>query len=101
MDFGQTVRLGRYEAAANAILCEFDHEYRRRARARLLESDASFGASVRRLRLQRGLRRSDFPGVTEKEVARIERNEVKRPRKKSLEALARGLGVSPDELGTF
>jgi hypothetical protein len=31
-DFGQTVRLGVYEAATDAILCEFDDDYRRRAK---------------------------------------------------------------------
>jgi hypothetical protein len=50
-DSGQTVKLGAFEASTDAILYEFDPEYRRRARKRALYEDSSFGASVRRLRL--------------------------------------------------
>ena len=74
-DFGQTVRLGDYEAATDAILYEFDGEYRRRAKKRQIATDR-----LRRLRLQKGLHRSDFPGLTAKEIARIERGEVRNPR---------------------
>ncbi len=100
-DFGQTVKLGAFEASADAILYEFDPEYRRRARKRALYEDSSFGASVRRLRLQKGLSRRDFPGVTEKEIARIERNEISRPHARTLEILASSLGVPLAELATY
>ena len=100
-DSGQTVRLGAYEAATDAILYDFDAEYRRRARANALAEDESFGASVKRLRLQRGLGRGDFRGVNAKEVARIERGEVREPHRKTLASLANALGVDVDELGTF
>lgn len=100
-DFGQTVKLGAFEASADAILNEFDPEYRRRARKRALHEDSSFGASVRRLRLQKGLSRRDFPGVTEKEIARIERNEISRPHARTLEILASSLGVPVEELATY
>jgi hypothetical protein len=62
VDGGQTVRLGEFEAAADAILYAFDAEARRRAKQRSIEKDASFGGALRRLRLQRGLRREDFEG---------------------------------------
>lgn len=100
-DFGQTVKLGAFEASADAILYEFDPEYRRRVRKRALYEDSSFGASVRRLRLQKGLSRRDFPGVTEKEIARIERNEISRPHARTLEILASSLGVPVEELATY
>jgi Helix-turn-helix len=101
MDFGQTVRLGNYEAATDAILYEFDAEYRRRAKRRQLQTDRSIGGALRRLRLQRGLRQSDFPGLTAKEVARIERGEVKKPRQRTLAAIAKRIGVSAEEISTY
>jgi hypothetical protein len=52
-DSGQTVRLGNYEAATDAILYEFDDAYRRRAKKRQMERDRSFGGALRRLRLQK------------------------------------------------
>jgi len=101
-DSGQTVKLGDYEAAVDAILYEYDPEYRRRISKRRLQEDQSFGASLRRLRKQRGLRREDFePNVSAKTVARIEQNKVKRIQKKTLNALAKHLSVAPEEIGTF
>jgi hypothetical protein len=58
------VRLDAYEAATDAILYEFDEAYRRRAKRRRLVQDRSLGGALRRLRLQKGLRRADFPGIT-------------------------------------
>ena len=100
-DYGQTVKLGAFEAAADAILYEFDASFRRAAKKRALQKGKSLGSAIRRLRLQRGLRRSDFPKLTEKEIARIERNEVKRPRTRTLDAIAEMLGVSTDELTSY
>ena len=100
-DFGQTVRLGDYEAATDAILYEFDATYRQRAKARRLDEDRSLGGALRRLRLQQGLGRGDFPGITSKEVARIERGEVKKPHAVTLATMAKRLGVEPDELATY
>jgi hypothetical protein len=100
-DFGQTVRLGKFEAAADAILYEFDPEARRRAKQRSIVSDASFGGALRRLRLQRGLRRDDFEGISGKEIARIERSEVSKPHAETLAKLARRLRVKPEEIETY
>jgi hypothetical protein len=100
-DYGQTVRFGAYEASADAVLYDLDAEYRKRAKARELAHDDSFGACVRRLRLSKGVRRSDFPGITEKEVARIERGEVKRPHRATIEAIAARLGVDPAEITSY
>jgi len=101
-DSGQTVRLGDYEAATDAVLYEFDPEYRRRIAKQRRMSERSFGASVRRLRLQRGLRREDFePEVSAKTIARIEQGKVEQIHKKTLETLAQRLQVEPEEIATF
>jgi DNA-binding Xre family transcriptional regulator len=102
MDCGQTVRLGQYEAAVDAILYENDPEFRRRISKRRLQEEQSFGASLRRLRKQRGLRREDFePELSAKTIARIEQGRVKRIHKKTLGALAERLSVAPEELATY
>lgn len=102
VDCGQTVKLGAYEAAADALLYELDADYRRRARRNEAKLDKRFGAALRRLRLQRGLRLSDFlPEVTEKEIGRIERHEVKNPRRATLERIAARLGVTPEDIASF
>jgi Helix-turn-helix domain len=100
-DFGQTVAFGDHEVATDLILYAHDPEYRRRAKQRELQHDASFGASLRRLRLEHGLRRGDFAGVSEKEVARIERGEIETPHRRTLETIAARLGVAVEELGTY
>lgn len=100
-DFGQTLRMGDYEAAADAILYDFDPVFRRQAKRRLLERDDSFGGALRRLRLQRGLRRSDFPPLSAKEIARIERGEVRKPHSNTLLTLANQLGVEPEEIADY
>jgi DNA-binding Xre family transcriptional regulator len=102
IDCGQSVRLGDYEAAVDAILYDYDSDYRRRTSKRRLEQERSFGASLRRLRKQRGLRRDDFePAVSAKTVARIEQNKVKRIQTKTLNVLAERLSVPPQEIASY
>lgn len=101
IDTGQTLRFGEYEAAADALLYEFDAGARRRMKERERAQDRSFGGALRRLRLQKGLSRSDFPGIDPKTVARIERGEVEKPREETLSILARSLGVEPEDIETF
>jgi hypothetical protein len=73
-DFGQTVKLGDYEASTHAILYDFDKEYRRQAKALRVELDKSFGGALRRLRIMRGLSQGDFePEISAKEIARLEK----------------------------
>jgi hypothetical protein len=101
-DFGQTIRLGDYEAAADAILYEFDPEFRRRISKKRQQSEKSFGAALRRLRKQRGLRREDFgPDVAAKTIARIEQGQVHRVQKNTLRVIADRLNVKPEEIGTY
>ena len=44
-DYGRTVALGDYEAAANAMLLELDPEYRRKLKQQRRQTEKSFGAS--------------------------------------------------------
>lgn len=100
VDGGQTIELGPFEVAADAVLYELDADYRRRAKAREIERDDSLGGSLRRLRLQRGMSREDFPGVSARTVARIERNET-RPHTATLKKLAKRLRVAPEDIGSY
>jgi hypothetical protein len=97
-DYGRTVVLGGYEAAADSILYELDPAYRRKLTKQRRQSERSFGASLMRLRKQRRLKRSDFAPVSSKEIARLERNEVATPHAKTLDAIASRLGVRADEI---
>lgn len=99
-DYGQTIQLGAYEVAADAVLYEFDEEYRKKAKKRAVATDDSLGGSIRRLRLQKGLTQSDF-GLPLKTIARIERGEVKRPQNTTLRRIASRLKVSVEALGTY
>jgi transcriptional regulator with XRE-family HTH domain len=47
------------------------------------------------------LSRSDFPGVSVKAIARIERGEVSKPQKVTLAIISKTLGVNPDEIGSY
>ncbi|NOY91712.1 MAG: helix-turn-helix transcriptional regulator [Deltaproteobacteria bacterium] len=99
-DYGQTICLGEYEIAADALLYEFDPEARRRAKRREIKTDDSIGAGIRRLRLQKRLSRGDFGSLSAKTIARIERGETD-PRKSTLTTIAKTLGVDAAELATF
>jgi hypothetical protein len=100
-DYGQTVRLGDYEASTDAILYEFDEDYRARAKKRMVEQDSSLGGAIRRLRLQKGLRQTDFPGITAKEIARIEKGLVKKPHQETIRKIAKITGVRVDQIHTY
>ena len=100
-DYGHTVRLGKYEAAADAILYEVDPDFRKRLNAKRRRDERGFGASLRRLRIQRHLSRADFPGLSPKTLARIERGETGKPHGKTLAVLAKTLGVMPEEIETY
>lgn len=100
-DFGGTIRMGDYEAAFDAVLYEHDSASRRRMRERMRENDRTLGGSIRRLRELRGVRREEFGEIDEKTIARIERGEVKKPQRATLEAIASRLGVQVDELETY
>jgi hypothetical protein len=100
-DCGNTVRLGDYEAAADAILYEADPEFRSRFFAKKRAEDKTFGACLRRLRLLRGLRQGDFGDVIAKTIARIERGETEAPHGRTLTAIAAQLQVEPNEIMSY
>lgn len=100
-DHGQTVRLGDYEAAADAILYELDPAYRRKLRARRRAEERGFGPGLRRLRKQRGLRRSDFPGLSARTIARIESGRSTRLHRKTREVIGRTLGVPAEAIADW
>jgi lambda repressor-like predicted transcriptional regulator len=100
-DYGHTVRLGDYEASSDAILYEVDPDYRRRIRKQRLAEEKTFGASLRRLRIQKRFSRNDFAPLSSKTIARIERNEVAKPHGETLRTIADRLGVEPDEIESY
>ena len=100
-DYGHTVRLGDYEAAFDAILYEAGPEYRRKTRKKLLAEEKTFGASLRRLRIQKGLSRSDFAPLSSKTLARIERSEVEKPHGETLRTITDRLGVEAEEIESY
>ncbi len=100
-DFGRTIALGDYEAAADAIMYESDRDYRKKVTARRKESEKSFGASLFRLRMQRRLKRTDFSPLSAKTIARLERNEIGKPHGATLNAIAKRLHVAPDEIADY
>lgn len=100
-NYGQTVRLGEYEASFDAVLYERDPRARARMRARMRAEDRSLGGSIRRLRELRGVRRDEFATVSAKTIARIERGEVSAPQPATLAAIAEKLGVPVGELESY
>jgi hypothetical protein len=100
-DYGQTLRFGPYEASADAVLYEYDPDYRRQLNAERRETEQGFGPSLRRLRMQKGLRQDQFAGLSAKTIARLERNRSPKPRPRTLDIIARHLGVEPEEIETY
>jgi hypothetical protein len=100
-DYGHTVRFGDYEAAADFILYEVDPDYRRRLRAWRRAEERGFGPSLRRLRIQRGLSRDEFPGISARTIARIEHGEVEKPHGSTLQVIASRLGVEAEQIEQY
>ncbi|MDP6547095.1 MAG: helix-turn-helix transcriptional regulator, partial [Phycisphaerae bacterium] len=100
-DFGQTLQFGEYQAGSDAVLYEFDIEYRRRLKRLRRDKEKGLGPSLRRLRKQRGLRRDQFTGLSAKTVARIEQGEVTRVHRRTMNILADKLGVPSEEIESY
>lgn len=99
-DSGHTVRLGEYEAATDAILYRADADFRRRLNKTRRAEEQGFGPSLRRLRKQLGMARTDFPGLSAKTIARIERSETT-PRDRTLARIEERLGMSAKQIRTY
>lgn len=100
-DYGHTLRFGDYEAAGDSVLYDFDPEFRRKLNKRRRATERTLGASIRRLRQQRQLSRDDFPGISPKTLARIERGEVTHPQPATMKLIADQLHAEPEELGSY
>jgi hypothetical protein len=101
VDYGHGIRLGNYEATTDVILWELDADYRKRRKQIERDQAEGFGASLRRLRIQRQLTQSDFPGISRQEIARLESGEVASPQKATRDIIAKTLGVAPEEIETY
>jgi hypothetical protein len=99
-DHGHTLKFGDYEAPFDTLLYERDQKYRQRTKQLRLAADNSLGGALRRLRLQRRMRLTDMVGL-EKAVARIERGEVRKPRRATLARIARLLDVVPEDIRDY
>jgi len=100
-DYGLTVALGAYEASADGILYEFDAAYRHKLKKERRRNERTFGAALRRLRLQRGLKQGDFDPLTAKTIARIERSEVEKPHGRTLRTIAERLEVDAGQIESY
>ena len=101
IDGGYAFALGEWEGSFDATLYMWDPDYRRRLNAYRRATDKTFGAALRRLRLQRELHQDAFPPLPAKTVARIERGAARKPHRRTLEILARRLRVKPEEIATY
>ena len=102
VDGGLTLKFGKYESTVDVVLYEHDAEYRKNTKRRQRENDDSFGASLRRLRLLKHLRQTDFaPEISEREIRRIEANEVIELHQQTQDALARKLGVRFSKITSY
>ena len=99
-DSGHTVRLGEYEAATDAILYRVDAGYRRRLNRSRRAEEQGFGPSLRRIRKQLGIARTEFPGLSPKTIARIERGEAE-PRERTRRVIEKKLKMSSEQIATY
>lgn len=100
-DYGHSVRFGEYEASAHFILYEADADYRKRMNAKRRVEEKGFGASLRRLRMQKGISQGGFAGITAKTIGRLEREEVEKPHGATLKTISKTLGVAPEDIETY
>lgn len=100
-DYGQTIRFGSYEASADFVLYAIDPEFRTRINAHRREQARGFGASLRRLRALRKIGRDAFGAISAKTIARIERDESRRPRRKTVQIICEVLEVDAGEIETY
>ena len=99
-DSGQSVKFGEHEAAADVILYRADADYRRRLNSSRRAAERGFGPALRRLRKQLGIARTDFPGLSSKTIARIERRETI-PRQRTRKMIEEHLGMSSEQIETY
>jgi hypothetical protein len=79
----------------DAIRSALDPEYRDRRAAARVAHDERYGAAIAAFRTERGLRQADIPGLSERQVRRIEKGE--RPTVGALWSLARAHKLNLNE----
>lgn len=100
-DYGHSVRFGEYEASTHFILYEADADYRKRMKKKQRAEENSFGASLRRLRVLKGVPQSGFSGISAKTIGRIESGVVEKPHGATLTTISQKLGVSSEEIESY
>ncbi|MCP5493942.1 MAG: helix-turn-helix transcriptional regulator [Leptospiraceae bacterium] len=99
MEYGYYLRFGRYEASVSGILYECDKEYRLRRKKERIETEISFGSCLRRYRIQKKIKQTDFKNISEKTVRRIESGEEVTDTAKR--KILKELNILEDELLTY
>ncbi len=97
-DGGTTLTANSTTVAVLEIFRRLDPILRRKLARQHWGKRQDIGARIRHLRKTRGLRREDFPGLTSKTVARIERGEITAPQRETIRLIARHLHVDPATL---
>ena len=95
---GAIVRLGSRRWPAQQVIAAFDANFRRSLRRLELAQRDTLGGLIRRMRKERRLGRAEFPGIDAKTIARIERDEIRRPQGETLRLIAQTLGLPLEQL---
>ena len=77
----------------DGIRAAVDIRVRREQQRRFREESEGYGHAIERFRIERALKQTDFPGLPERTVRRIEKGETL-PRESTLDRLASGHGLS-------
>lgn len=99
IDFGNAIRFGAYESSMRGLLYENDRQYRLERKKQRFGNERSFGACLRRFRLQKKLNQTDFYNVSEKTIRRIEGGEI--PKTVTKNKILAELGLAEDDLLTY
>ena len=99
-DYGHTVCLGEYEAAADAILYEVDAEYRRKPGRNSLPQE-DFWSVAAPFADSEGPVANRLRAAIAEDRGAIERSEVEKPHGETLRTIADRLGVAPEEIESY
>ncbi|HEY3351707.1 MAG TPA: helix-turn-helix domain-containing protein [Polyangia bacterium] len=95
---GSRIRWDRADVDLNldTVREKVDPSFRKRNEQRARREAAGFGAAIRKLRLDAGLKQTEVPGLSEREIRRLERGGIV-PRAETLRLLAAAHQTSPGE----
>ena len=99
MEFGHFIRFGEYEASMSGILYECDKGFRLRRKKERLKEETTFGACLRRYRIQKKINQTEFKKTSEKTIRRIEEGQEVKQLTKS--KILHELGITEKELLTY